>query len=190
MSEAVVRTVVCVDDDPVVLAAARQVLSVAGFRVLVTSSAAEVLRLLEAEPVDVLVADVEMPEADGVDLVVEVRRRRPDVVRLMLSASTRFESVVRALNEGEVFRFLTKPLDPRALVEAVEAAVARREASARAEREKRVREARRDALDELERRHPGFASLGLQEGAVAFSSTRVRQLRELARGTAFEKLLA
>lgn len=190
MSETVVRTVLCVDDDPVVLAAVRQVLSTAGFRVLVTSSAAEVFRLVEAEPVDVLLADVQMPEADGVDLVVEVRRRRPDVARIMLSASTRFESVVRALNEGEVFRFLTKPLDPRALVGAVEDAVARRETSARADRERRARDVRQAALVELERRHPGFGSLGLEEGAVVLSSSRVRQLRELARGTAFEKLLA
>jgi signal transduction histidine kinase len=75
------------------------------------SSGAEALAVLEREPVAVLVTDQRMPEMSGHELLVEVKNRYPDIVRIVITAYTDFEPIQAALNEGLVARYLVKPWD-------------------------------------------------------------------------------
>jgi DNA-binding NtrC family response regulator len=70
-------TVLFVDDDAPVLAVIAEALRARGFHVLAADNAAEALRLLAREPVDVLFADVVMPEMNGIELAKRAKQLRP-----------------------------------------------------------------------------------------------------------------
>jgi DNA-binding NtrC family response regulator len=151
-------TVLLVDDDPGVLAAMRHVLADA-YNVVTTTVPTQVLGLVEKEKPDVLVSDVEMPLLQGTQLIALVRLAYPDVVRILLTGDTSLASALNAINEGEVYRYLLKPLKIQELRETVALAVARRE-ELRALTEVGLAAARRERLlAQLEREHPGITDV-------------------------------
>ena len=72
-------------------------------------------------PYAVVVADMQMPGMNGVQLLTRIEQTAPDTVRLMLTGNADQKTAADAVNEGHVFRFLTKPCDPEALARALEA---------------------------------------------------------------------
>ena len=84
------------------------------------ASAAEALQLLEARPFDVIVTDMRMPEMDGAQLLEQVQKRFPAVVRLVLSGYFEMEMAVRAVPVAH--QYLAKPCDPEKLRAAIERA--------------------------------------------------------------------
>ena len=102
-------TVLVVDDEQGVRAALGQVIGRLGYTMLSAPSGDEALRLLQENPVDVIISDQHMPGLSGIDLLKLVRVRHPRVVRIMLTADKDAEIPVRSINEVEVYRFLRKP---------------------------------------------------------------------------------
>lgn len=84
-------------------------LSLENYRILTATSAHEALSLLATHPVDVVLTDIRLAEMSGVELLGQVRALYPDVVRMVLSASTDVGRILRAINEGVIYRFITKP---------------------------------------------------------------------------------
>ncbi len=114
--------VLCVDDEPNVLAALSLHLR-RKYEVRTASSGAAGLALLLAEPdVAVIVSDMRMPAMDGVAFLAEARRAVPLAARLLLTGHADLDSAIGAINEGRIFRFLTKPCVPTVLLNAVDAA--------------------------------------------------------------------
>jgi DNA-binding NtrC family response regulator len=109
MPDPATRTVLVVDDEEFVRTALQRVLGDAGYSVLAAESGAEALRVLAEQPVKILISDNAMPYMSGLDLFKEVRVRHPHVLRIMLTGDSDPELAVRAINEGEVFRFIRKP---------------------------------------------------------------------------------
>jgi len=101
--------VLCVDDESRILQALRRLCNTAAIDVRTASSGAEALACLEREEICVVVSDNMMPGMSGVDLLAEVRRLYPDTVRILMTAYADLETAVRAINQGEVFRFIVKP---------------------------------------------------------------------------------
>jgi signal transduction histidine kinase len=79
------------------------------YRVLGATRAAEGLRLLEHEPVHVVMTDQRMPEMTGVEFLKQLRTRYPGTVRLLFTAYADIKAVTEAINEGNVYRYITKP---------------------------------------------------------------------------------
>lgn len=93
--------------------------------VLTANSGAEAIAKLEAGPeVAVVVSDMRMPQMNGATLLKTVRERWPDTVRMLLTGYADLETAVAAVNEGNIFRFLTKPCPSSILLGALDAAVA------------------------------------------------------------------
>src|SRR5438309_1721044 len=107
-------TVLVVDDEPASLRAVTRALA-DDYRVVTTVTAAEALRRLAAESVAVLVVDQRMPEMTGTELLARSARQHPDVVRVLLTGYTDVETLVDAINAGQVYYYLTKPWEPRTL---------------------------------------------------------------------------
>jgi DNA-binding NarL/FixJ family response regulator len=103
-----------VDDDEAALALAAA-LEGAPYEVLTAKSAAEALEVLEREDIQVVVSDEWMPGMRGVELLAQVAREYPYIVRILLTGDPQLDAAVRAINEGEIFRFLTKPCSPATL---------------------------------------------------------------------------
>lgn len=113
--------ILCVDDDANALAAYQRSLR-KQFLLDTALSGAEALRLLaDHGPYAVIVADMRMPEMDGVQLLAEVKRRAPDTSLIMLTGNADQHTAMAAVNQGQIFRFLTKPCALEALVAALSA---------------------------------------------------------------------
>lgn len=117
--------VLCVDDEPAVLEALELNLA-RSFDVITAGSGAEALSLLAKADVQVVLSDMRMPEMDGAAFLSRVRLAHPRVVRLLLTGQADLPSAVAAVNDGQVFRFLTKPCPTDRLRAVVNEAVAQR----------------------------------------------------------------
>jgi signal transduction histidine kinase len=103
--------VLLVDDEPRLLAGLRRRLS-ERFDVLTAESADEAIHLLETtRNVGAVLTDMRMPVRDGIDLLMEMSVRWPNIRRLMLTGNNDQETAMAAVNRGRVFRFFRKPCD-------------------------------------------------------------------------------
>ncbi len=72
-------------------------------------SAAEALRILEKEEIHIIISDHRMPEITGVQFFKQIQNKYPDPIRILLTGYTDMESLAEAINEGHIYRYLTKP---------------------------------------------------------------------------------
>lgn len=79
--------------------------------------------VVEVGPFAVIVSDMQMPEMDGIEFLNAVRRLAPDSVRMMLTGNADQKTAMNAVNDGHIFRFLTKPCSPEAFTKALEAGI-------------------------------------------------------------------
>lgn len=151
--------VVLIDDDESLLAAVSRTLRrEPSFDVRKTTSPHEVLDWVRNEDVAVLLADYEMPEMNGAQLAGMVRVLRPETVRILLTGNRRLETAIDGINQGEIFRFLTKPYDDVLLRRSVHEAIARN-TELKALTGDRERKDRRDRIRQaLEADYPGIAT--------------------------------
>lgn len=114
--------ILCVDDEKAVLDGLALNLR-RRYDVLLAQSGAEGLKLLaEAGPIAVVMSDMRMPNMDGATFLARARQLDPDAVRLLLTGQADMPSAIAAVNEGQIFRFLTKPCPPPTVLAAIEAA--------------------------------------------------------------------
>jgi DNA-binding NtrC family response regulator len=83
------------------------------FDILTATSGAEALAILEDKDVSVVVTDQRMPKMTGVELLREVRARKPETVGIILTAFTDVDVLIEAINLGQVYRYITKPWDAK-----------------------------------------------------------------------------
>ncbi|UJR83343.1 response regulator [Sandaracinus amylolyticus] len=167
------HTVLVVDDEIEILESLRRTLRGEPYRLLTTISPYEALESVRAGDVDVVISDIDMPEMSGIELIAEIRRVAPDVVRVLLTGDASLPSALSAINEGEVHRYLTKPWDKNELRAMLRQALERLDELRRiAEADRRSRE-RSEMLDELEREHPGIREVVRDDGAYAIDAERL-----------------
>src|SRR5688572_9331906 len=104
------HTVLVVDDEADVVASVKDLLRLE-YKVLGATRAADGLALLEqnGDGVHVVMTDQRMPEISGVELLTRVRERWPDAIRLLFTGYADIRAVVDAINQGNVYRYITKP---------------------------------------------------------------------------------
>jgi DNA-binding NtrC family response regulator len=105
------RKVLFVDDEELVTEGLERVFCGEDFTTLTAFSAEEAISILENESVSVIVSDEHMPGLSGSQLLALARRRYPDTIRLLLTGYATVDSAVRAINEGEIYRFFVNPCD-------------------------------------------------------------------------------
>ena len=113
-----------VDDDPNITTSMRRWLSREPFEVKTANSAAEAQELLADHTFEVVVADEIMPGTRGSEFLGQLRRDRPEVVRILMTGEQSLETAIKAVNEGGIFRFIRKPCEPREISRNLHDAVA------------------------------------------------------------------
>jgi len=112
--------VLFVDDEPQVLEGIQRALR-KQVEVQTATSGAEGLRLLrEAGPFALVVSDMRMPSVSGAQFLMKVREQSPDTVRLVLSGQADLQATIEAVNQGHIYRFLSKPCPVEQLLAAIE----------------------------------------------------------------------
>lgn len=101
--------ILCVDDEPNVLNALKRLFLDEDYTILTAASGQEGISLLEQEQVQLIISDYRMPSMNGVEFFSEVYRRWPDPVRIVLSGYADSASIVSAINDGQIYRFVPKP---------------------------------------------------------------------------------
>lgn len=105
------RTLLLVDDEANILASLKRLFRSDGYTILTAGSGKEGLELLKINSVDVIVSDQRMPNMTGVEFLRQAKAKYPDTVRIVLSGYTELQSITDAINEGAIYKFLTKPWD-------------------------------------------------------------------------------
>jgi putative two-component system response regulator len=116
--------VLLVDDEPLVLEGLRRSVHAEFVADLAGGPEEGLAKLRKDGPYPVVVSDMRMPGMDGAQFLAIVRTISPDSIRVMLTGHSDMETAVRAVNEGQIFRFLTKPVTAKTLVATLRACVA------------------------------------------------------------------
>jgi len=103
------KTVLFVDDEEKILASLKRGLLDEPYKTLFASSGKKALEILERNQVHVIVTDMRMPEMSGLELLKAAKKEYPNVIRMVLSGYTQISTLLTAINQGEIFRFITKP---------------------------------------------------------------------------------
>lgn len=105
-----------VDDEPNVLNALRRMCmnpaaipAIPDPHVATFTSPYDALDFVRHHPVDVVISDYRMPEMDGATFLTMVKKLQPDAARMVLSAFTDLDGIIRAINDAGIFRFVGKP---------------------------------------------------------------------------------
>lgn len=116
------KTLLLLDDEPNIIRALSRTLRRDGYRILSTTDVAEAFELLASNEVQVIISDQRMPEMSGTEFFSQVKAIHPNTVRIVLSGYTDLKSVTEAINEGAIYKFLTKPWDDAQIREHVQQA--------------------------------------------------------------------
>lgn len=117
--------VLLVDDDSAILSALQRVLKRTGYRLFVASTPTDALEILTREDIDAVVSDMRMPVMDGAELLQRVRRNWPNISRVLMTGQSDIEQTIRAINEGGVHHYVSKPWQDDELRAVVEQALER-----------------------------------------------------------------
>jgi response regulator RpfG family c-di-GMP phosphodiesterase len=116
--------VLFVDDEPVLLQGYQRLLH-REFEVATAVGGAAALTIIQhLGPFAVVLSDMRMPEMDGIEFLLKVKTLAPDTVRIMLTGASELQTAIDAVNEGNIFRFLSKPSNKEILVKVLTEALA------------------------------------------------------------------
>jgi len=101
-----------VDDEVSTLHALERYLLHESFCLLFAQSGKQALEIMRKQSVHIIVTDMKMPEMDGLELLKSVKKNFPGTVRLVLSGYSRLSSIIPAINSGEIYRYISKPIEP------------------------------------------------------------------------------
>lgn len=105
-----------VDDEANILNALRRLLRPLGYEITLAGSGEEALALLDEARPDLVISDMRMPGMQGAQLLAAVRERDPSIMRVLLTGYAEVASAVAAINEGGVYRYISKPWDDGLLI--------------------------------------------------------------------------
>ncbi|MBB5213639.1 HD domain-containing phosphohydrolase [Parapusillimonas granuli] len=142
-------TLLLVDDDPYITKSIKRALYRKPYRVLTADGGAAALSLMETHDVDLVISDVRMPAMDGATLLVEIRRRWPDCIRMLLTGHVDIAATIQAINDGHIYRYITKPWDDAELLCIIEQSLAHRDAEQDRERLRKLAHEQNEALQRL-----------------------------------------
>ena len=116
--------ILCVDDDPNILEGYKRQLRKEFELTTAVGPEQGVRTVTEQGPFAVVVSDLQMPGMNGIEFLAQVRNHEPDTVRMLLTGNAELQAAIDAINQGQIFRFLTKPCTPETLASALTAALA------------------------------------------------------------------
>lgn len=113
--------IMIVDDEENILKAISRTLRVKENWELETySRPADALRRAQTSLFDAVLTDINMPEIDGIQLLLELKELQPDAIRIVLTGMVSVEALLSAINQAGAFRFIPKPWDDEEMIESIE----------------------------------------------------------------------
>jgi response regulator RpfG family c-di-GMP phosphodiesterase len=119
------KRILVVDDEEIVRIALRQTLRRERYEVTACSSPEDGLQVLKTEAFSVIISDYQMPGMTGLDFLAHAKQLQPDATRILITAVLSLDTVIEAINKGEIYRFVVKPWIREELLATVRNAIQR-----------------------------------------------------------------
>jgi DNA-binding NtrC family response regulator len=162
-------TILLVDDEENILKSLGRLLRSEGYRILTAQSGEEGLLKLEDDEymVDLVISDHLMPAMSGIEFLKRVRVEHPHVLTIMLTGHSELDTVIEAVNEAGIYKFILKPWNNEDLRQTVKRALELK--TLVMERDSLLQKIKtKDViLKELERKHPGITKAGRDDDGSA-----------------------
>ena len=155
-----------VDDEPNLTSALVRSLDRTQFEIFTADSAQQGLMILAGNDIDVVVSDERMPGMTGSQFLTEVRKQWPNTIRMILSGQADLEAAVRAINEGEVYRFLLKPCHPKELEATILQGLQHKKLVAQSRKLLQEHQKNVNLLEALEKDNPGITKVDMDDDGV------------------------
>jgi DNA-binding NtrC family response regulator len=102
------KHILTIDDETQIREILRQVLVTAGYRVTDVASADEALQVVQADPPDLIITDLQLEESDGFDVIAQMKQLRPQTPIILLTGVLFDPSVVKRLGEDKIAAYIEK----------------------------------------------------------------------------------
>jgi two-component system probable response regulator PhcQ len=155
-----------VDDEPNLTSALVRSLDRSQFEIFTADSAQKGLMILAGNDIDVVVSDERMPGMTGSQFLSEVRKQWPNTIRMILSGQADLEAAVRAINEGEVYRFLLKPCHPKELQMTILQGLQQKKLVEQSRKLLQEHQKTMSLLETLEKDNPGITKVEMDDDGV------------------------
>ncbi|MBX7138937.1 MAG: response regulator [Oligoflexia bacterium] len=155
--------VLVVDDDPAFLASIKRGLHGHGYLISTTTKPTEALELLDRNGYDIMIIDEKMPLLSGSELLRIVSSRFPNLVSIMLTGHADLQCATKAINQGNVFRFLQKPCSMDLILDTVREALRHLDRLKTRENLHELIQMQSSYIENLERQHPGISKVTFDE---------------------------
>ncbi len=151
------NSVLLVDDESNVLSALKRALFDETLEIMTAGGGEEALGLLEKQTFKVVVSDERMTGMQGSEFLARVRELYPDTIRIMLTGHATLEAAMKAVNEGEIYRFFSKPWNDHDLIFAIRSAIEKYDLEAENRRLLATVQQQSLEIKVLEKRYPGIS---------------------------------
>jgi len=151
--------VLFVDDDHSLLNGLKRVLHHEPYTVLTATDAVQGLKMLQSHAVSVIVSDEKMPLMGGTEFLAIAAKEYPQTVRIMLTGKADLDTAVKAINKGQIYRFLTKPCSGIELGVCIRQALQHRELLLQAQRLLETLKMQSSYIEHLEKEYPGISQV-------------------------------
>lgn len=158
--------ILVVDDHKIIRDMLENSLSRESYTVHSADSAKEALKILSQKPIDVVISDEVMPGMTGTQFLAVVRKEYPDTIRIILTGHASLESAMRAINEGEIYRFLTKPCNLVDLSVTIRQALEQKYLKNENIRLAKIVKQQSFSLGEIEKKYPGITKVKRASGGA------------------------
>ncbi len=156
-------TILLVDDEPNIISSLKRVLLDEHYRVFSANSGPEALDVLKEQRIKVVISDEKMPEMSGAEFLSIVRNRFPEIVRIVLTGHASIEAAMSAVNNGEIYRFFTKPWRDLELKLSIRSAIEKYDLEAENRRLLRMLRNQAIELKLLEKKYPHITKIDRDE---------------------------
>lgn len=168
------HSLLIVDDEEFVRNALVRALRTEDFEIRAADGPKSGWEMLAERPADIVISDFKMPRMSGLEFLQRVREEYPDSIRLMLTGHADVDTVIDAVNNSEIYRFLTKPWNDDELKLALRLAAAHLDSMRENRRLVEVVQHQAELLRSIEDRHPGISRVARSaDGAVVIEDVEL-----------------
>jgi response regulator RpfG family c-di-GMP phosphodiesterase len=138
-----------VDDEASILNSLRRLLRNQPYDLFFADSGEQALELMTRQPIDLVMTDARMPNMDGATLLAEIHQRYPTTMRILLTGYADLNMIVKAINEGQIHRYISKPWNDEELQLTLRQALAHQHSERERQRLERLSHEQNEALQSL-----------------------------------------
>ena len=155
--------ILIVDDEENILNSLKRLFRKEPYEILTAIDGEEGLKILDDHQVDLIVSDLKMPQMNGVEFLKRAKEKNPVPLRIMLTGHADLKSIIDAIDQGEIYRFLLKPWDDEELKMTIRQALDYYHLWKENRMLVRTVKKQSQVLQELEREHPGISKVEKDE---------------------------